>query len=75
MGTAQATPEMIPAAVEELLRFVSPVLWVSRVPAEDIELNGQVLRKGSRVQLGIGAANHDPSEFTNPEQLISLDEG
>ncbi len=65
----KATPEMIPAAVEELLRFVSPVLWVSRVPAEDIELNGQVLRKGSRVQLGIGAANHDPSEFTNPEQL------
>jgi cytochrome P450 len=65
----RATPAMIPAAVEELLRFVSPVLWVSRMPAEDIELDGKVLRKGSRVQLGIGAANHDPSEFPNPEQL------
>ena len=64
-----SAPEMIPAAVEELLRFVSPVLWVSRVPAEDIEVDGQVLRKGTRVQLGIGAANHDPSEFPNPEQL------
>ena len=64
-----AAPEMIPAAVEELLRFVSPVLWVSRMPAEDIELDGKVLRKGSRVQLGIGAANHDPSEFTDPESL------
>jgi len=60
---------MIPTAVEELLRFVSPVLWLSRLPAEDIELDGQVLRKGTRVQLGIGAANHDPSEFPNPEQL------
>jgi cytochrome P450 len=64
-----AAPEMIPTAVEELLRFVSPVLWVSRLSREDIELNGHVLRKGSRVQLGIGAANHDPSEFTDPELL------
>jgi cytochrome P450 len=65
----RAAPERIPAAVEELLRFVSPVLWVSRIPAEDIELEGQVLRKGSRVQLGIGAANHDPREFSDPESL------
>jgi cytochrome P450 len=64
-----AAPEIVTAAVEELLRFVSPVLWVSRMPTEDIELDGKVLRKGSRVQLGIGAANHDPSEFPNPEQL------
>jgi cytochrome P450 len=65
----RAIPEMIPTAVEELLRFVSPVLWVPRIPAEDVELDGKVLQKGSRVQLGIGAANHDPSEFPNPEQL------
>jgi cytochrome P450 len=65
----RATPGMIPAAVEELLRFVSPILWVSRLAAEDIELNGEVLRKGQRIQLGIGAANHDPSEFDQPEQL------
>ena len=64
-----ATPELIPTAVEELLRFVSPVLWLSRLPGEDIELDGHLLRKGTRVQLGIGAANHDPSEFPNPEQL------
>ncbi len=62
-------PDMIPSAVEELLRFVSPVLWVSRVAAEDIELNGEVLRKGQRIQLGIGAANHDPGAFDHPEQL------
>lgn len=65
----RAAPEMIPSAVDELLRFVSPVLWVPRLAAEDIELNGQVLRKGQRIQLGIGAANHDPAEFDHPEQL------
>jgi cytochrome P450 len=64
-----AAREMIPTAVEELLRFVSPVLWASRLPAEDFELDGHLLRKGSRLQLGIGAANHDPAEFPNPEQL------
>jgi cytochrome P450 len=64
-----AARETIPTAVEELLRFVSPVLWVSRLPAEDVELDGHHLRKGSRLQLGIGAANHDPAEFPNPEQL------
>jgi cytochrome P450 len=64
-----AAPEMITSAVEQLLRFVSPALWISRLPAEDIELDGQVLRKGTRLQLGIGAANHDPDEFPNPEQL------
>jgi cytochrome P450 len=64
-----AAPEMMPLAIEELLRFVSPVLWLARLPAEDVELDGHVLRKGTRVQLGIGAANHDPSEFPNPEEL------
>jgi cytochrome P450 len=64
-----AAREMIPTTVEELLRFVSPVLWASRLPVEDFELDGHLLRKGSRLQLGIGAANHDPAEFPNPEQL------
>ena len=39
-----AAPEMIPTAVEELLRFVSPVLWLSRLPAEDVELVGEFLK-------------------------------
>ena len=62
-------PELIGNAVEELVRFVSPVLWISRIPSEDIELQGHVLQKGSRVLLGIGSANHDPLEFSDPETL------
>jgi len=64
-----AEPDLLPGAVEELLRFVSPLLWVGRVVAEDHELHGKLLRKGSGVLLGIGAANHDPLEFTSPEVL------
>jgi cytochrome P450 len=62
-------PELLGDAIEELLRFISPVLWVTRVVTEDVELAGQVLPKGSRVLLGTGAANHDPAEFRDPETL------
>jgi cytochrome P450 len=65
----RVTPETVPSAVEELLRFISPVLWLSRVATADIELNGQIIRKGQRIQLGIGVANHDPDEYEHPEQL------
>jgi cytochrome P450 len=68
-GQLRSAPEMIPAAVEELLRFVSPVLWLPRTPVDDLEVAGHILRKGTRLQVGIGAANHDPDEFPHPEQL------
>ena len=65
----RAAPELIENAVEELLRFVSPVLWVSRVAAEDIEIGAQVIRKGARIQLGIASGNHDPREFQDPDSI------
>jgi len=65
----RSAPEMIRVAVEELLRFVSPVLWLARMPVDDFELDGHLIRKGTRLQVGLGAANHDPNEFQNPEQL------
>jgi cytochrome P450 len=62
-------PGLVPSAVDELLRFVSPVLWVGRFTTEDVEWGGHLLEKGSGVMLGIGSANHDPSAFENPEIL------
>jgi cytochrome P450 len=64
-----ATPDILPGAVEELLRFVSPVLWLARVTQEDIKMDGQVLPKGSQVMVGFGSANHDPAQFPDPETL------
>ncbi len=57
-------------AVEEFLRFVSPVLSIARVATEDIELRGKIIKKGDRVSLMIGAANHDPAQFEDPEALV-----
>lgn len=61
--------ELLPNAVEELLRFISPVLSVARVLSEDFECHGMLMKKGARIQLSVGAANHDPSQFSDPESL------
>lgn len=63
------SPELLGNAVEELLRFVSPVLTIGRTLKEDFECRGTVMKKGDRINLMIGAANHDPAQFENPEQL------
>jgi cytochrome P450 len=62
-------PKLLENATSELLRFISPILWVSRTMTRDIELDGNILRKGSKVKLGIAAANRDPSEFKDPDIL------
>jgi cytochrome P450 len=62
-------PEMIRSAVEELLRFESPVQFTARVLKEDIEVCGQPIRKGWTVLCMLGAANRDPKQFKEPNQL------
>lgn len=62
-------PELLNSATEELLRFVSPVLWTTRMLADDFEIDGIEMQRGSRVQLGLGAANHDPAHFASPDTL------
>lgn len=63
-------PLLVPGAVEELLRFVSPVLWVPRVVRHDVQLGGHRLSAGQEVRVSIGAANHDPKRFVLPEKLV-----
>jgi cytochrome P450 len=62
-------PEMIRSAVEELLRYESPVQFTARVLKEDMEICGQEIRKGWTVQCMLGAANRDPKQFKLPDQL------
>jgi pimeloyl-[acyl-carrier protein] synthase len=65
-------PELIEAAVDELLRFDSPVQWVSRVAREEFEFGGVTLKPGDILLGSLGAANRDPAVFTNPDQLDLL---
>jgi cytochrome P450 len=61
--------EIIRSAVEELLRYESPVQFTARVLKEDIEVCGQQIRKGWTVLCMLGAANRDPKQFQEPNDL------
>ncbi len=65
-------PSRIPAAVEELLRFDTPVQLDVRGVVDDCEINGFPLRRGDGAVLAIGAANRDPDVFDDPERLDVL---
>src|SRR5579863_4555210 len=62
-------PELIRSAVEELLRYESPVQFTARVLKEDIDVCGQQIRKGWTVLCMLGAANRDPKQFKEPDDL------
>lgn len=62
-----ASPEAVPNAVEELLRYESPVQWTSRMTTRDVELHGRVVPAGSRVMMLLGAAHRDPRVFDDPD--------
>jgi cytochrome P450 len=62
-------PELIPAAVEELLRWETPVTAVPRIVKQEVEVHGVKLEKGQMVTLLLGASNVDGSEFTEPEHV------
>jgi len=57
------------SAVEELLRFDSPLHMFTRYALRDVEIAGVRLRKGERVGLLLGAANRDPAVFPDPGRL------
>jgi cytochrome P450 len=63
-------PARVPQAVEELLRYDSPVeRTLNRWAATDVELGGQTIRKGDGVIVIIGSANRDGSRFPEPDTL------
>ena len=65
----RADPELIPGAVEELLRFDSPVQTDFRCVLADCEVGGQALRQRENVVLLLGAANRDPEVFEDPDRV------
>jgi cytochrome P450 len=56
-------PEVIPNAIEEMLRWETPVMGIARVAVEDTELSGCPVHKGDQVMVMIGSANTDEAEF------------
>jgi cytochrome P450 len=62
-------PTLIPNAIEEILRFQSPVQAVARTVAEPVELRGVTLEERELVVALLGAANRDPEVFEDPDRL------
>lgn len=65
-------PDILPHAVEELLRWETPVPGVVRIAMQDVEVGGCPISKGERVSPLLGAANTDPAEFPTPNWWTSL---
>ncbi len=65
----RAEPGRLAVAIEEMIRWVSPLLNMRRTAAEDIELHGQTISKGDQVLLMYAAANRDESVFENPQRF------
>nr|WP_255207753.1 MULTISPECIES: cytochrome P450 [unclassified Myxococcus] len=62
-----ADPTLVPAAVEEMLRWVTPVVYFRRTVSKDTVLDGHSIKEGQRVVMCYAAANRDEEEFPEPD--------
>jgi cytochrome P450 len=65
----RSQPELIPQAVEELLRLDSPFAGVGRTAAKDAELGGRTIKQGEKVMIYWASANHDDDEFADADDF------
>jgi cytochrome P450 len=69
LALLRTRPDLMPSAVEELLRYDSPVRRAVRVALEGAIVDGQTVRAGEQVIAMLDAANHDPTVFALPDAL------
>ncbi|MFM0363001.1 cytochrome P450 [Paraburkholderia sediminicola] len=64
----RAQPDLIDAAVEESIRYQTPLQFTKRVAPQAVEINGHGIARGEQILLCLGAANRDPRVFDSPER-------
>jgi len=64
-----ADPGLTRTAVEEIVRWTSPITWMRRTATQDVELSGRSFPAGSKFLLFYGAANRDPAVFAGPQRF------
>jgi cytochrome P450 len=69
LARLRARPELVPAAIEETLRFEPPALSCSRYAHEKLILDGVEIPAGSQILLGLAAANRDPERYPDPDRF------
>ena len=60
---------LMPTAVEEMLRWVSPIMYFRRTASKDNVIHGQQIKEGDKVTIWYGSANRDPDAFENPNKF------
>ena len=69
LARLRAEPDLLPTAIEELLRYDTPLSLFERWVLEPIEVDGVAIPRGEEVALLFGAANRDPDAFVDPDGL------
>ena len=67
MEKLKQEPNIIQTAVEEMLRYDSPVQITVRIASDNLEINNHTIQKGEKMLICLGAANRDPVKFSNPD--------
>jgi len=69
LARLKADPGLVPGAIEELLRYDTPIQVIARVLLQDVVIDGTCLPLGSEVLLVTAAANRDPERFNDPDRI------
>ncbi|MGY1747070.1 cytochrome P450 [Blastococcus sp. SYSU D00695] len=67
LARLRADPGLLPTAVEELMRYDSPLQLFERTATEDVEIGGGTVARGQKIAALLGAANRDPAVFADPD--------
>ena len=69
LAALRADHSLVPTAVEELMRYDTPLQLFERWVLDEIEIDGTTIPRGAEIAMLFGSANHDPAVFTAPEKL------
>ncbi|ARP70974.1 cytochrome P450 [Streptomyces pluripotens] len=69
LAALRADHSLVPAAIEELMRYDTPLQLFERWVLEDIEIDGTTVPRGAEIAMLFGSANHDPAVFPEPDRL------
>ncbi|MFI1927578.1 cytochrome P450 [Streptomyces sp. NPDC020377] len=69
LAALRADHSLVPSAVEELMRYDTPLQLFERWVLDDIEIDGTTVPRGAEIAMLFGSANHDPAVFADPDRL------
>jgi len=69
LSLLRSNMNLLESAIEEVLRYRSPLQWIMRTPTREIQMHGQTLLPGQLILPLIGSANRDPKHFDRPEEF------